>query len=112
MARAVFIRHRHGAIRDRSFEQQRYRASGLNLVTDIDVYRQIEGINGESRDAGYPDWMECVTVDICVHQPKSAATSSSRHTVGRCHHDMVVIGRLRGLGSGQARIVSSPSSPV
>ena len=32
LARAVFI-HRLGEIRDRSFEQQRYRASELNLVT-------------------------------------------------------------------------------
>ncbi|CUI08134.1 Mobile element protein [Janthinobacterium sp. CG23_2] len=32
IARAVFI-HRLGEIRDRSFELQRYRASGLNLVT-------------------------------------------------------------------------------
>lgn len=32
LAAAVFI-HRLGEIRDRSFEQQRYRASGLNLVT-------------------------------------------------------------------------------
>jgi len=32
LARAVFI-HRLGEIRDRSFQQQRYRASGLNLVT-------------------------------------------------------------------------------
>lgn len=32
MARAVFI-HRLGDIRDRTFEQQRYRASGLSLVT-------------------------------------------------------------------------------
>lgn len=32
LARAVFT-HRLGEIRDRSFEQQRYRASGLNLVT-------------------------------------------------------------------------------
>jgi len=32
LARAVFI-NRLGEIRDRSFEQQRYRASGLNLVT-------------------------------------------------------------------------------
>jgi hypothetical protein len=31
-ARAVFF-YRLGEIRDRSFEQQRYRASGLNLVT-------------------------------------------------------------------------------
>ena len=32
LARAVFI-HRLGEIRDRTYEQQRYRASGLNLVT-------------------------------------------------------------------------------
>ncbi len=30
--RAVFF-HRLGKIRDRGFEQQRYRASGLNLLT-------------------------------------------------------------------------------
>jgi hypothetical protein len=32
LARAVFF-NRLGEMRDRSFEQQRYRASGLNLVT-------------------------------------------------------------------------------
>ncbi len=32
LARAIFF-NRLGEIRDRSFEQQRYRASGLNLVT-------------------------------------------------------------------------------
>jgi len=32
MAKRAFI-HRLGEIRDRSFQQQRYRASGLNLVT-------------------------------------------------------------------------------
>jgi hypothetical protein len=32
LARSVFF-YRLGEIRDRSFEQQRYRASGLNLVT-------------------------------------------------------------------------------
>lgn len=32
LARAVFF-NRTGEIRDRSFEQQRYRASGLNLLT-------------------------------------------------------------------------------
>lgn len=36
LARAVFF-HRRGEIRDRSFEAQRYRASGLNLVTDAIV---------------------------------------------------------------------------
>ena len=32
LAKAVFF-YRLGEIRDRSFEQQRYRASGLNLIT-------------------------------------------------------------------------------
>ena len=32
LARGVFF-YRLGEIRDRSFEQQRYRASGLNLIT-------------------------------------------------------------------------------
>lgn len=32
LAKAGFI-HRRGEIRERTFEQQRYRASGLNLVT-------------------------------------------------------------------------------
>ena len=36
LARAVFL-HRLGEIRDRSFEQQRYRASGLNLVVSAIV---------------------------------------------------------------------------
>ena len=36
LARAVFF-NRLGEIRDRSFEQQRYRASGLNLVTAATV---------------------------------------------------------------------------
>jgi hypothetical protein len=31
LARALFF-HRHGEIRDRTFENQRYRASGLNLT--------------------------------------------------------------------------------
>tara|TARA_R110002094_G_scaffold701_7_gene3735 strand:+ start:577 stop:1017 length:441 start_codon:yes stop_codon:yes gene_type:complete len=38
LARAVFF-NRLGEIRDRSFEQQRYRASGLNLVTAAIVLR-------------------------------------------------------------------------
>ncbi len=37
LARAVFF-NRLGEIRDRSFEQQRYRASGLNLVTAAVVF--------------------------------------------------------------------------
>ena len=39
-ARAVFF-NRLGEIRDRSFEQQRYRASGLNLVTAAIVWNTV-----------------------------------------------------------------------
>lgn len=65
----------------------------------IGVYLKIDGIKGESRDAGHLDWMECLTVDLGVHQPRSAATSSSGLTVGRCHHDKIVIGRLSDLAT-------------
>jgi TnpA family transposase len=56
LARAVFF-NRLGEIRDRSFEQQRYRASGLNLVTaaivlwnTVYLERAIQAL----RDAGKP----------------------------------------------------------
>ena len=55
LARAVFF-NRLGEIRDRSFEQQRYRASGLNLVTaavvlwnTVYLERATKALNG--RDA-------------------------------------------------------------
>ncbi len=54
LARAVFI-HRLGEIRDRSFEQQRYRASGLNLVTAAIVLWNtvyLERATQALRDAG------------------------------------------------------------
>jgi TnpA family transposase len=54
LARAVFI-HRLGEIRDRSFEQQRYRASGLTLVTAAIVLWNtvyLERATQALRDAG------------------------------------------------------------
>jgi TnpA family transposase len=54
LARAVFF-NRLGEIRDRSFEQQRYRASGLNLVTAAIVLWNtvyLERIIQAMRDAG------------------------------------------------------------
>ncbi len=56
LARAVFF-NRLGEIRDRSFEQQRYRASGLNLVTAAivlwnTVYRNAPPGVGRGRQAG------------------------------------------------------------
>jgi len=52
LARAVFF-NRLGEIRDRGFEQQRYRASGLNLVTaavvrwnTVDLKRAAQALHG------------------------------------------------------------------
>ena len=52
LARAVFF-SRLGELRDRSFEQQRYRASGLNLVTavivlwnTVDLKRAVHALQG------------------------------------------------------------------
>lgn len=54
LARAVFF-NRVGEIRDRGYEQQRYRASGLNLVTAAIVYwntTYLEVVVRALRDAG------------------------------------------------------------
>ena len=56
LARAVFF-NRLGEIRDRSFEQQRYRASGLNLVTAAVVLWNtvyLERAMNALRDHEYP----------------------------------------------------------
>jgi hypothetical protein len=58
LARAVFF-NRLGEIRDRSFEQQRYRASGLNLVTaaivlwnTVYLERTIEAMKADGQPVG------------------------------------------------------------
>jgi len=58
LARAVFL-HRLGEIRDRSFEQQRYRASGLNLITaaivlwnTVYLERAINALRGHAKPVG------------------------------------------------------------
>lgn len=56
LARAVFF-NRLGEIRDRGFEQQRYRASGLNLVTAAIVLWNtvyLERAVKAQRDYGHP----------------------------------------------------------
>ena len=58
LARAVFF-NRLGEIRDRSFEQQRYRASGLNLITaaivlwnTVYLERATAALQGHGREVG------------------------------------------------------------
>jgi len=56
LARAVFL-NRLGEIRDRSFENQRYRASGLNLVVaaivlwnTVDLERAVQALRDSGKD--------------------------------------------------------------
>lgn len=49
-----------------------------------DVYLQIDGIKGESTDAGHKDWIEVSNVGWSVHQPRaSTASTAGGLTTGR-----------------------------
>jgi type VI secretion system secreted protein Hcp len=66
----------------------------------IDVYLQIDGIAGESRDDSHRGWIECESVQWEVVQPKSASTSTSGgHTAERCIHRSIVIRKLSDLAT-------------
>jgi type VI secretion system secreted protein Hcp len=66
----------------------------------IDVYLQIDGIKGESTDAGHKDWIECQSVNWKVSQPKSAtASTGGGHTAERCEHSDISIDKLADLAS-------------
>lgn len=50
----------------------------------IDIYLSIDGIRAESADSAHVGWMECVSVDWGVIQPRSAASSTAGgHTAER-----------------------------
>lgn len=66
----------------------------------IDLYLQIEGIKGESTDAGHKDWIECKSAQWEVLQPKSAtASTGGGHTAERCEHKDIVIAKLSDLAT-------------
>jgi hypothetical protein len=75
LARAVFF-YRLGEIRDRSFEQQRYRASGLNLVTaaivlwnTIYLERATSALRSHGKTAGRHAVAIPVAAGVGAHQP-------------------------------------------
>ncbi len=89
LARAVFF-YRLGEIRDRSFEQQRYRASGLNLVTAC--HRVVEhGISGachqcfvwQRHGAGRHIVAISVAAGVGAHQPDRRLPMAQQRQ-GRC----------------------------
>lgn len=49
-----------------------------------DVYLQIDGIKGESTDAGHKEWIECSDIEWAIMQPRIAtASTAGGHTAER-----------------------------
>jgi hypothetical protein len=66
----------------------------------IDVYLQLDGINGESSDKTHNGWIECESVVWEISQPRSATSSTGRgHTTERCFHKGIVIRKLSDLAT-------------
>ncbi len=88
LARAVFF-NRLGEIRDRSFEQQRYRASGLNLVTAAivlwnTVYWNAPPGVGRGRQAGGRRAAAIpVAAGLGAHQPNRRLRLAAEPQTGR-----------------------------
>ncbi len=88
LAGAVFF-NRLGEIRDRSFEQQRYRASGLNLVTAAivlwnTVYRNAPPGVGRGRQAGGRRAAAIpVAAGLGAHQPNRRLRLAAEPQTGR-----------------------------
>jgi type VI secretion system secreted protein Hcp len=54
----------------------------------IDVYLSIDGLKGESSDVAHQGWMECVSVEWGVTQPRSAtASTGGGHTAERAEFE-------------------------
>lgn len=66
----------------------------------IDVYLQIDGVKGESADDAHKGWIECLSVNWAVTQPKSAtASTSGGHTAERANLSEIGITKLADLAS-------------
>lgn len=66
----------------------------------IDVYLQIEGIKGESTDGEYKGWIECMSANWGISQPKSAtASTAGGHTAERCEMSDISIIKVADVAS-------------
>lgn len=66
----------------------------------IDVYLQLDGIKGESTDDTHKDWIECLSVDWNLRQPKSAtASTAGGHTAERVELSDISFHKLADLAS-------------
>lgn len=66
----------------------------------VDVYLQMEGIKGESSDDKHQGWIECVSVEWGITQPRSAtASTGGGHTAERVEMDEVTFIKHADLAS-------------
>lgn len=66
----------------------------------IDVYLQIDGIKGESRDDRHKDWIECASVNWGLIQPRSAtASTGGGHTAERVEIEEITFSKNADLAS-------------
>jgi type VI secretion system secreted protein Hcp len=65
-----------------------------------DFYLQIEGIKGESSDSKHAGWIECLSINYDIRQPKSAtASTGGGHTAERVELSDINIAKLVDLSS-------------
>jgi hypothetical protein len=69
-------------------------------IMAIDVYLQIDGIQGESADSEHQGWIECTSVNWKLHQPRSAtASTAGGHTAERAELSDVSLTKLCDVAS-------------
>lgn len=79
----------------------------------LDVYLQIDGIKGESADAGHQGWIELTSATWGVKQPKSAtASTGGGHTAERCEHQTLSVTKLVDLASPLLMMYSSMGKTI
>lgn len=66
----------------------------------IDVYLQIDTIKGESQDQHHVGWIECLSVNWSLMQPKSAtASTGGGHTAERVEVSEITFQKMADLSS-------------
>jgi type VI secretion system secreted protein Hcp len=87
------------------WDGEKYSRSGnvqstRGLIMAVDVYLQIDGIQGESQDDTHKGWIELTGVHWGVYQPKSAtASTSGGHTAERAELEDISFSKLADLCS-------------
>jgi hypothetical protein len=51
-----------------------------------DYYLQLDGIKGESADSRHAGWLECLSINWSITQPKSATASTGAGRAPRYSH--------------------------